>query len=415
MAAGGLGVAFQVLVSHRLPPGDYGGVFAVVTLITLIGLPASAFTLLMSRATSRDRAVGQYAPSAALLRGGNNALILCGLAVAGVLALSAPMLAAYLSVPSGLIFAGAVGIPFAFGLPLLIGEFQGEQRFFAFATLLAGQALLKLMGALALGSLLGPVGIIGGISLGTAAVYLVALLVLRHKLSIESTLQWWRPAAAYLAVIVPSTLALAVLLSADVLIVKHYFPTREAGEYAAVAALGRAIFWGATGVAGVLFPKIVFRESQRLSGSSLVSASLLLVIAGGLVGSAVLSLGSTTLLTAFAGTAYRDAAVYLPWYGLGMTLLGGAAVLIAVQQSRGKPAFLAMLVPLTLLEPVLLIAFHQNLMQVVQVVDVSMAVVLGGLTVQFVIQLRAASADFDTSMATNGARARAIPQVSVNQ
>ena len=49
-----------------------------------------------------------------------------------------------------------------------------------------------------------------------------------------------------------------------------------------------------------------------------------------------------------------------------MTLLGGAAVLIATQQSRGKPAFLAVLLPLTLLEPALLIAFHQNLMQVVR-------------------------------------------------
>src|ERR1700680_4577317 len=82
IAAGVLGVAFQSLVSHRLRPSDFGGVFAVVTLITFIGLPATAFTLLMARETSRDRADGQYARSTALLHGGNRALVLAGIACA---------------------------------------------------------------------------------------------------------------------------------------------------------------------------------------------------------------------------------------------------------------------------------------------------------------------------------------------
>src|ERR1700674_3316235 len=53
IVAGALGVAFQSLVSHQLRPADYGGVFAALTLITLIGLPASAFTLLMAPRTHR--------------------------------------------------------------------------------------------------------------------------------------------------------------------------------------------------------------------------------------------------------------------------------------------------------------------------------------------------------------------------
>jgi O-antigen/teichoic acid export membrane protein len=37
--AGLLGVAFQILVSHRLPPSAFGDVFTVLTVLTLIGLP----------------------------------------------------------------------------------------------------------------------------------------------------------------------------------------------------------------------------------------------------------------------------------------------------------------------------------------------------------------------------------------
>jgi O-antigen/teichoic acid export membrane protein len=390
VTAGGLGVAFQSLVSHHLTPADYGGVFAVVTLITLLGLPASGFTLLMARQTSRDLATGQAESSTTLLRRGNRVLVLAGASLAACLVLASQPLAALLNVPEQLLFAAAIGLPFGFALPLLMGEFQGEQRFFMFSALSVGQAGLKLIGALALGVLWGPAGIIAGISLASVTVYFVALGLLRHKVATKPVKDWWRPAAAYLAVIVPSTLALAVLLSADVLIVKSVFSSRVAGEYAAVAALGRAIFWGASGVAAVLFPKVIFRGAQGRSGLQLVGASMALVAAGGLGGLALLSLGSTWLLTAFAGPAYAQAAGYLPWYAVGMTLLGGVAVLIATHQTRGTPGFLAILLPLTLLEPAALIAFHQNLGQVVQVIDVSMALILAGLGGLYLVQERAA-------------------------
>lgn len=415
IAAGVLGVAFQSLVSHQLRPADYGGVFTVVTLITLIGLPASAFTLLMARETSRDRADGRHVRSSALLHSGNRTLVLAGLACAAAFALASPLIARFFDLPVSLLLAAAAGIPFGLALPLLLGEFQGQQRFVAFSLLSTGQAGLKLLGAVALGLVYGPLGIVAGISIGGAVVYLVAWRMLRRRLSIHPRLPWLRPAVAYLALIVPSTLALAVLLSTDVLVVKHFFPSRQAGEYAAVAAMGRAIFWGAAGVAGVLFPKVVFRESQGRSGIPLISASLVLVALGGLAGLAILSFGSTWLLTAFAGGAYAEAAGYVPWYALGMTLLGGAAVLIATQQSRGKPAFLTVLLPLTLLEPTLLTAFHQNLMQVVQVVDIAMALLLAGLAAHFMVQERVGHLSRDVSTAAIAPGAHTVGQIQASR
>ncbi len=248
MGAGAIGVAFQSLVSHRLQPADYGAVFAMVSLITLIGLPASAFTLLMARETSRDRASGRQAQSAALLGRGSRALLLAGTVVAVVLLTASPLIARFIEVPVQLVIATAAGIPFGLVLPLLLGEFQGEERFVAFSLLSVGQAGLKLLSAILLGAIWGPLGIVAGISAASAVVYFVAIRLLKRKLSIKPRLPWLRPAAGYLVVVIPSTLALAVLLSADVLLVKHFFPIQAAGEYAAVAALGRAIFWGATGV-----------------------------------------------------------------------------------------------------------------------------------------------------------------------
>ena len=393
VVAGVLGVAFQSIVSHGLKPADYGAVFAIVTLITFIGLPATGFTLLMARQTSRDQAAGQDAPSATLLRRGNRALLLAGVALGGGLLLASPGLGALLNVPIQLLLAAAIGLPFALALPLLLGEFQGEQQFVIFSTLTVSQAGLKLVGALVLGFFWGPAGIIAGISLATCAVYLVALSVVRHKDAKWPIDDWWRPALGYLTVVIPSALALAVLLSADVLLVKHFFSTQAAGQYASVAALGRAIFWAATGVATVLFPKVIFRGAQGRSGWHLVAVSLLFVAVGGACGLLLLSLSSTWLLTAFSGPGYAAAAVYLPSYAIGMTLLGGVAVLTAAHQSRGSALFLAVLLPLAVVEPVVLalVAAHGNLTQVIQLMDVCLALMLIGLGSLYFVQERSAT------------------------
>lgn len=386
--AGGLGVAFQSLFSHQLQPADYGAVFAVISAITFLGLPATGFTLLMARETSRGRANGLEAPSASLLRHGNRALLASGVLMAVALVLSTPWLSRLFQVPETLWLAAAPGIPFGIALPLLLGEFQGEQRFAALAGLTSAQAALKLLAAVALGVFLGPVGVIGGISLATIAVYAFAVRLLQPKLALRPKVPWFRSAAAYMSVILPSTIALSVLLSSDVLLVKHYFASHDAGQYASVAALGRAIFWGASAVAAVLFPKLVFRAELGRGGAQLVVASLLFVILGGALAYAIFSFVSGWLVVAFAGSAYASASAYLGWYAVGMTVLGGATVLIATHQSRGTPAFLAVLLPLTIAEPVLIVLFHQSLLQVVQVLTVAMVLVSIGLAGLYFVQER---------------------------
>jgi hypothetical protein len=144
IVAGGLGFVFQIAVSHRLHPSDYASVFAAMTLLTLITLPASALTLLMARETSRDRAIGHSAASAALLRTGNRTLLIAGIVLGILFAGGSPWIGAFFSLPAEFVVAVAVGMPVALALPLLMGELQGQQRFLSFSTVNVGQAVLKL-------------------------------------------------------------------------------------------------------------------------------------------------------------------------------------------------------------------------------------------------------------------------------
>jgi hypothetical protein len=102
----------------------------------------------------------------------------------------------------------------------------------------------------------------------------------------------------------------------------------------------------------------------------------------------LIAIAARPVLVAFAGVAYVPGSEYLGGYALAMTLLGAAVVLIATHQSRGKAAFLAIVVPITLLEPGLIIVFHNSPAQVVQVIDGCMALLVGGLTALALIEAR---------------------------
>jgi hypothetical protein len=87
------------------------------------------------------------------------------------------------------------------------------------------------------------------------------------------------------------------------------------------------------------------------------------------------------ILAAFAGPGYASGAAILPGYAIAMTLLGAASVLIATHQSRARGTFLGVLLPISILEPVLIVLFHKSLTEVVVVVALSMAALVTGLAI----------------------------------
>jgi hypothetical protein len=133
---------------------------------------------------------------------------------------------------------------------------------------------------------------------------------------------------------------------------------------------------------------MVFRHEQGKNHTHLVLGSLVLAMLGGGFGWLMLSVLARPILVAFAGAAYASGAEYLSLYAVGMMLLGAATVLIATYQSRGNATFLIILIPVTILEPVMITLVHHTLIQVVQVMDATMTVLVAGLVCLALVQQR---------------------------
>jgi O-antigen/teichoic acid export membrane protein len=392
--AGILGLLLQALVSHHFStnPGYYGEVFAVFSFFTVLTQPAAGFSRLVAWTTSRELVTkhGTDIESSALLRMTIFRLTLIGLAIGILFIIVAAPLAQYLGdLPVSLIIVGALGVPFMFATSPMLASLQGEQRWMPWSGLSIGIALSRIVFVVLFVLWLGRDGVMLGISVAAAVLYFIALAMVWPRMRRGKGIPTgWRPLWRFLVVSVTSTVTVSVLMGSDVILVQHYFPGQQAGQFSAVTVTARALFFAMGSVTSVLFPKVAARHARQRGTKSVVFTSVGIALVGGLLGLLVFSLLSTSILHDFSGKSYVGGAGYIGWYALGMPLLAAVVMLSNTQQSLADLNLLWILIPGIVIKPALIYFFHQNLFVVSLMSDLSIALVLVVLVVQYLMTER---------------------------
>jgi O-antigen/teichoic acid export membrane protein len=399
--AGIAGLLLQALVSHHFSPRLYGEVFAVFSFFTVLTQPAAGFSRMVAWTTSRELATkhGTDVESSALLRMTIRRLTLIGTALGLVFIVGGGLLANYLSVPFSFVIVGAVGVPFMFATSPMLASLQGEQRWVPWSALSIGIALSRVVFVIIFAFWLGPQGVMLGISVAAAVLYFIALAMVWPRMRRgKGGVTGWKPLWKFLLVSVTSTITVSVLLGSDVVLVQHFYPGKSAGQFSAATVTARALFFAMGSVTSVLFPKVATRHARQRGTKSVVFTSVGIALVGGLVGLIGFSLLSTGILHEFSGKSYEGAAGYIGWYALGMPLLAAVVMLSNTQQSLADLNLLWVLIPGTVIKPVLIYMFHSSLFVVSLMSDVAIAAVLVALAVQYLVterrqRLLAASSD----------------------
>jgi len=231
----------------------------------------------------------------------------------------------------------------------------------------------------------GAAGVLLGISVAAAVLYAVSLGIVWRRIDRGHRRVGWRGVWRFLIVSLASTVAVSVILGSDVFLVEHYFDRHSAGQFGAVAVTSRALLFAMGSVNSVLFPKVAARQASARSTRSVVGASLGLAFGGGALGLIVFTAASHVILRAFSGAAYEGAAGYIGWYALGMPLLAGVIMLSNTQQSLADLKLLWVLVPGTVLKPLLIVLFHQSLLMVSLMSDVAIGTLLLALAARYML------------------------------
>jgi O-antigen/teichoic acid export membrane protein len=186
-----------------------------------------------------------------------------------------------------------------------------------------------------------------------------------------------------------ATIAIALMGSADVVLVKHYFAPHQAGLYAAASLGGKMLLYLVGFVPTVLLPQAADRHARgaRTHDVLVGSLAMLAVVAfGGILG---FYFFGTEVLHALVGRAFDAAAPLLVRYGAAMVLLALTNALTFYGIATHRLAFTIPLFLCTLGTLVAIVAFHGTLAAVVDVMVLGNFAAALAVTVSLVFQRHA--------------------------
>jgi O-antigen/teichoic acid export membrane protein len=378
--------AYNIAVARFLGPTAFGHATAVYTLLILISAVTLSFQIVSAKVVAQQSSLEG---KSAVYRGFHKSAWACGIAVALLLLVFQRAIADYLNLPSPiLVVLLAIGVAFYVPLGSRRGYIQGAYGFHRLATNLVLEGLVRLGGSLVLITLgFGVQGVIAANAAAIAVAYLAAAPKLAaavpHELHIPDAFREALQAIVFFA-------GQALINNCDIVLVKHFFPSTEAGLYAAVALVGRVIFAFSSAVVNTMFPLVAGTRDEERKGHRVLLTSLLLVLGIGSSLALGLRLAPAGMWTAFFGPQFAILGKYgLPYllalYAATTVVYSLSVVVIAYEMSYKIANTSWVQLAFSGVVVAGICRFHSSLQQVIWIQLVLMVVLLIVVAVPFVL------------------------------
>jgi O-antigen/teichoic acid export membrane protein len=360
----------NLVMGRWLGPAAFAELSLIVTLMLMVTLITVTLQTVGARFTAIHAARSSTPHLLALRRWLARWTWAGGLIVSALLALTSPWLASFFHTSSVWPFVLlAAGLPLYFVQGVDRGALQGQTRFGILSLSYQAEMWTRLLASLVFVALGWSVnGAVGGLTLSFVAAWLVGFVVYDWRtrtpdIAISRTEQL--DVLRYGAPVSAALVGQILINNSDILIVKHFFVAEQAGLYAALALIGRIVFFATWSVVTTLFP-IVAQKHQRgephrhLLG---VGVGLVGLLSAGII-AATLALPELIVQSLF-GAAYLPIAPLLWLYAVATALYALANVIITYHLSLGHSGGSVLAITAGVAQVVGLWFFHATLTQVV--------------------------------------------------
>src|SRR5215831_18738922 len=265
---------YNVVMARMLGPSRFGHVTASVTLLMLCSAVTLAFQMVCAKFVARNPTPGA---KVGVYRSLLSRAWLVSLGLSGALFLARKPMTAFLNLPdTRLLGLLALGIAAYAPLGVRRGAMQGLCSFRRLSRSFVTEALTRLGAAVLLVYVgYGELGAVGAICLAVLASYSVSGL--GPELRVRS--ERWDPASLGEGVqAIVFFVGQVIICNTDVLVVKHFFAPEVAGLYAAVALVGRLVYFSSWSVVSVMFPVSAAAVQSRKEDPKVVLLPLLVVL-----------------------------------------------------------------------------------------------------------------------------------------
>lgn len=344
--------------------GQLGSLFAILYIITIVPISTStAIVKFVSNSRNHNEALFVY-------RKINTLIFKVALGLSLVLLVLSPVISNFLHVG----ISGVLVVPFVlfFSLVTLVNQatLQGALKFWGNVGPNIVSSIFKLVFGIIF-VLLGwyVFGAMVGVFLGVFLAYFYSKYLF-NKFTKKLTPKGKFDRGKFLKYSLPvllHSLAFTSIFTVDVILVKHFFPDTIAGEYVALSTLGKIIYFAASPIAGVMFPLVAGRHGRGEKYFALLISSLLLTVAISLGVVGVYFLIPRLVIGLSYGPKYLDMARYLPWMGLFLCFYTVSYFIMNFFLSIDKVRVVLLPCIFALLQAVLILLYHNDLLTVIQI------------------------------------------------
>lgn len=363
------GFVFHAIASRKLGVAEYGAFYALISVYSLAAMPVLVFSPVIVKFAAEFRALHDDGHVRGLV-----VLIGRAFGVIGAFYILASLIFAHQF--AAFLHVARWGIPIV-GVLAAVGLFssalralaQGTHDFRGYAVSTASEGVAKVLAVLAFAAtgltlLRSVAGFLIGLAIG--GIVMAAPLVARYRsvISLPVYLDWpriWATAwgAASLAI------TTGLIGYADVILVKHFFPSHDAGLYSAASLGGKILMYFVGFVPAVLIPHATDRYARGERTRDTIWASLGFIALAGIVGVIAYKFVGLYLLHALVGSAFDAALPLLVGYAAAMALLAATSALGSYGIATHRLAFAGPLLCGALLTLVVIALRHATLGNVV--------------------------------------------------
>jgi O-antigen/teichoic acid export membrane protein len=375
---------FNLVLGRWLGPAAFADLSLIVTLLLMVRFITAAFQLTSAKFAAAHSVDEEWSRLAALRRWLGKQAWLWGGLMALIIAGGAPFWQQFFHTQSAWPFV-ILGI----GLPIYLvqgvdrGLLQGQTHFKRLAASYQAEMWVRLLAAVALVAIgLAVNGAVLAITLSFIATWFVARKVgdwTSKPGNLEKNGQ--KMVMAFAGPVVLVYLGQILISNSDIILVKRFFEPELAGQYAAVALIGRIVFFATWSVVTALFPIVARKHQKGEPHRHLLGLSLGIVSVISIAIIAFTVIVPEWIIDTLFGEAYVVMAPLLWIYALatGLYALDNVVVNYRLSDGNTKGTWFALGAGLAQVTGIVL--FHESLQQVIVVQVVLMACLLTTLLI----------------------------------
>jgi O-antigen/teichoic acid export membrane protein len=387
-----LSLAYNIVIGWFLGPKSFGHATVVYSLLVLLSAISFAFQIVAAKMVAQQPSAETKAE---VYRCFHRSAIGCGFSVALVLFLFRQGITDYLNLPdSSLIAMLAIAAGFYIPLGARRGYDLGCYRFHRLAMSLVIEGAVRLGGSYALVEAgYGVRGVVAANAVAMAVSYFA--MTPRLPAPTPNPVRFWDGTREIGQALLFYS-GQMIINNCDLVVVKHIFPAREAGLYAAVGLVGRVIFVLSAAVVNSTFPIVAGTPIEERKDLRLIATPLLLVLGIGSFVALAMWIAPPGLWTTILGPGFQIAGKYdIPYlsglYALKTVVYSISAVVITFEMAHkiANTSWIQLLFSGTLIAGIY--QFHSSLHQVIMVQLAVLSALFVVVAITFLIDALATS------------------------